>query len=394
MSNSAIITTTVKTYIGAFSGYTNQFLTWGKEFFLISVVISIVWMCLWNAFDKHSFNESMPKFIKEFFIISLFFTIMLFAKDWLGTLPKSADAMGHAFGLTKVDPSSIIDQGIAIANSISGISKNVGLLDKIYAAIILGIANVIVLFAFFSIALDVAITILTIYFFIAISGFSLSFAAFSFTRSIARKTLDIVVANSMKLATIYLIVAAGSDIFNQIASELKNVGEDFFTPVYCAVAASLLFWLIAKNIPSQVAKVFSDVVQETKGTDAAALAMATVGYAGTAVKGAQIAGLAASAAGNAKLGLAKVAGSAINNAASHFGKASAEGKGVAGSLAKAVTGAAGDAAKSVGGGLSDRFANLTEKLKGNPASPKDVAGFAARMHGAANAVKEVKPPKK
>jgi type IV secretory pathway TrbL component len=72
-----ILTTAAQSYMTTFSGYVNQFLQWGQWLFFSLLVINIVWMALWCAFDRHSFSESMPSFIKKFFVITVFYTIMM-----------------------------------------------------------------------------------------------------------------------------------------------------------------------------------------------------------------------------------------------------------------------------------------------------------------------------
>jgi len=384
-----IITSTVNAYLQVFSSYFAQFLKWGQEFFFAGIIITIVWMCLWNAFDRNSFQESMPNFIKEFFVIALFYTIMIYANDWLNTIPASTTYMGKALAGTKVDPSSIIDQGIKITNFLIQHTNPSGVLEKLYAAVVVAIADVLIMFAFISIALDLAVTTLTIYFFIAISGFALAFSVFAFTRSIARKTLDIVVSNSMKLLSLYLVVAAGNGIFISIENDLKNT-TNVFDVLGWIVAAAFLFWLISKNIPSQVARVFSEAVQETRGTDAAALSM-------SALRTTQFAMSATKVAADGAAGISKVAGSTAGNAKAHFSEAHSQGSSIVSSLGKAVSGVAKDAASSAYGSVSDHFKHLTNKLAGGTGmvdhkGDTNIPGFAARMYKAAQDVKSM-PPK-
>lgn len=383
-----IITSTVNVYIHTFNSYFSQFLNWGKEFFFVGVVITVVWLCLWNAFDKNSFQETMPHFLKEFFIIALFYTIMIYANSWLSTLPESASIMGKTLAKVKVDPSSIIDQGISIANSLAGHINPSGVLEKIYAAFVVAFSNVLIMFAFVSVALDLAVTLLTIYFFIAISGFALAFSVFPFTRTIARKTLDIVIANSMKLMALYLVVAAGSGVFTAITNDLKTTTNPFDVLGW-VVAAAFLFWLACRNIPAQVARVFSDAVHEARGTDAAALAMSAVGIARTAIP------VVAVAAGGAA-GLAKIAGSTVGNASAHFNHARASGANVASSIGKAIGGVAKNTLGSMGGSLYDHFKHISEKLSGGKGivdakGNKNIPKFAQRMYQAAQEVKSMPP---
>jgi P-type conjugative transfer protein TrbL len=376
-----IITSTVSEYINVFNSYFAHFFMWGQEFFFAGLVITIVWMCLWHAFDKNSFHESMPEFIKEFFILALFYSFMLYGRDWLSSIPISATKMGTVLSGMKVDPSSIIDQGIRITNLLSVGVNPTGLLDKIYAAFVVGIVNILIMFAFIAVALDLAVTLLMIYFFIAISGFALSFAVFPFTRSIARKTLDIVISNSMKLLALYLLVAAGNGVFKRIVAELATTKNPFDVIGWVA-AAAFLFWAICKSIPFQVARVFSEAVQEIRGTSAAALATSAIYYAKTA---APALGLAAGGAA----GLAKITGSTLKNSGAHFKDARSQGLSRSQSLGYAAGGTAKHALSSIGGSVSDHFKHLTSKLSGGPGvakSVKDIPSYAQRMHGHASAI--------
>jgi|GEM_PF-2425951 len=388
---SAIITQAVNMYTGMFAGYIDHFLQWGEEFFYVGLVITIVWMCLWNAFDKQSFTEATSEFIKEFFIIALFYTLMLNGIHWLQSIPQTAQSIGKTLaGGSLVDPSSIIDRGINAINYISTALHDAGWVDKLMYSLIFGIIELVILFVFISIALDLAVTILLIQFFIVVSGFFLAFAVFPFTRSVARKTLDLVMANSMKLMALYIIVAAGSKLLNLLSEEFTGPGAKFtIDAVYTYTATVLLFWLISKNIPSQVARIFSEVVQESRGTSAAGLAMAAINTAKTHYPAMQM------AAGGAT-GLTKIAGSTIGNMGAHFNHAQASGAGLAASVGKALGGAGRNTLGSIGGSVSDHFKHITEKLSGGKGmvdeqGNKNIPKFAQRMHAAAQMVKSTPP---
>lgn len=390
-----IITSTVNVYIHTFNAYFSQFLKWGQEFFFTGLVITIVWLCLWNAFDKNSFQDSMPNFLKEFFIIALFYTIMIYGNDWLSTIPESASIMGRTLSSVKVDPSSIIDQGIKITNLLTTQVHPSGILEKMYAAFVVALANILIMFAFVSVALDLAVTLLIIYFFIAISGFALAFSVFSFTRAIARKTLDIVIANSMKLLTLYVVVAAGSGVFTAITQDLKTTTNPFDVLGW-VVAAAFLFWLVCRNIPSQVARIFSDAVQETRGTNAAALAMSAVSTARTTAMATSALKTAVTTTAGGAFGAARVTGSAIRDAAAHYSQSRMQGLGMASSAGKAVGSTAKDALRSGGGGVADRFKHAVEKLSGGKGmvdekGKTNIPSFAQRMYQSAQGTKNLIP---
>lgn len=381
MSDAGILTTAVDFYANTFNGYLNQFLQWGEWLFYSCVTITIVWLCLWNAFDRNSFQESMPDFLKEFFVMALFYTIMLNAGQWLYSIVHTATSMGSTLSHHRVDPSSIITQGLAIANKIAKISASTSVLANFFGVLMLWGAFIVVFFSFASVALDLALTIITISFLISLAGLSLAFAAFSFTRAVARKTLDLVIANSMKLLALYAVVSAGSSVFERISSMLPDGKQVTTFDVYSwVVVAALLFWIVSRNLPAQVARIFSDVIQESRGTDAAALAMSAVHYARSAIPAANL------AAGGAA-GLTKIAGSIGYSTGANFSKAKGAGLSAAGIAGQTIKGVSQDIARSAFGSLTDHFKHLGSKLSGGPglaAKAKDIPGFAQRMYREAN----------
>ncbi|MFN7096150.1 MAG: type IV secretion system protein, partial [Gammaproteobacteria bacterium] len=345
-----------------------------KDLFYGFLTIAIVWYSLWRAFDKSSFQESMPDFLKEFFVVSLFYAIMINAGPWLGSIVASADSMGISLGLKEVDPSGILSQGIAIGNLIMNSADTGNILTHMVGDLVTFAAYLIVLVAFCSVALDLSVTLILTTLLISLSGLLLAFAAFPFTRNVARKTLDTVIGNSVKLLCLYIIVASSSPVFTKISAAIPQGSTPSYDIFAWVVATSVLFWLIAKNIPTQIAKIVSDTVQENSGTDAAGLAMAAVKYAETAASvAAPIAGAAATGAKN----LAHIAGSAANVAAAHFGEARASGSGVAASLGAAVTNTAKDMGSAMGSSVSDQF----KKLAGS--TPGSSGSIASQMHDSA-----------
>lgn len=387
-----LLTTTVNLYAKEFFGYVHQFLQWGQEFFYVGLVITVVWLCLWNAFDKHGFQEAMPNFLKEFFVIALFYTIMLNAQVWLGSIVDTSSYMGKFLTKSAVDPSSIMSQGLAIAGKIAIIADNTSILTQFFGVLILFAAYALVFFAFATVALELSLVLILNYLLIGMSGFLLAFAVFPFTRSIARKTLDLVIANSIKLLVIYVVVAAGTSVFEMISKTLpsdpaaKVTNFDIYSWV---VLASLLFWMLAKNIPMQVSRIFSDVIQETHGASAAAVGLTAMALARTAVP-------AINAAAGGAAGIAKIAGSTVGNMGAHFNQAKSSGSGAAASIGKAIGGAAKDAKSSVLGNLSDQYHHITDRLQGGKGmvddqGNKNIPSFAQRMYHAAQGAKNMPP---
>ncbi len=102
-----ILTRASTSYMQTFHHYGSQFAQWGQWLFVSLLTINMVWMCLWYAFDRHSFAESMPSFIKRFFSVAFFYTLMM-NPSWLMDVLRSAQGMGKALTHMPFDPSSKI----------------------------------------------------------------------------------------------------------------------------------------------------------------------------------------------------------------------------------------------------------------------------------------------
>lgn len=367
-----VLTHTVNQYIGAFSGYVGQFLAWGKAIFFTLLTINIVWITLWYAFDKNSLTESLGDFIKQFFVIALFYTILI-NHSWLVELMKATSSMGKTLTGIPIDPSSIVSNGISIANKILVPLQEASILTGGFGLLVGFVAWLVITFTFVSIAINLSLVLIITTALITMATFFLGFAALGATNKIARQALDVVLANCVKLLGIYLTVGVGAKTISSIAASIptKVLSFDAYTWI---IAASLLFWLISKNLPEQLAQIVSNCIQESRGTDAAALAMSAVRYARMSMPAAQV------AAGGA-MGMAKIAGSVGHNAMGHAWANKSMGAEIG--TSQAIKGTVKDIASSAFGTLSDQFKHLGSKLVGGQglaAKAKDIPGFAQRMH--------------
>ena len=367
-----IVTTAAQSYMTTFSGYVNQFLEWGQWLFFSLLVINIVWMALWCAFDRHSFSESMPSFIKKFFVITVFYTIMIHPA-WLSEILKTVQFMGNTLTQAPIDPSSLISEGIGIGNKIMIPIEKSSLLTLGFGLIIVLIAYIIILFVFISIALDLALTLIITTALISVATFFLGFSALGATSQIARQTLDVILANCVKLLGIYLVVAVGSQTMVAASSAIPDHMASF-DPYVWILAVALLFWLIAKNLPNQLAKIVTGAFQETRGTETGALAMSAARYAHIALPAVKVASKAA-------FGIAKIAGSTVYNASAHFNK---------GGLGAAVGGSIAHLGKAVGASVSDHFKHIASKLAGGPGQSR-ISKVAERMYTQAQELKRDTP---
>lgn len=372
-----IVTTAAQSYLHVFHGYVSQCLAWGKGLFLSLLTINLVWMALGYAFDRHDITETVPAFIKRFFVITFFYTLMLHPA-WLGSLAQTAHAMGQSLVHAPIDPSSIIAMGIGMGNQLLIPVSESSLFTMGFGMIIIAVVYLMVLFVFISIALDLALTLIVTTALISVATFFLGFAALDATSAIARQTLDAIVGQCVKLLGIYLVVAAGSQTLLAVTAavphDIKNLD-----PYGWIMAVVWLFWLLTKQLPQQLARLVSGAVAETHaGNHALALATSASQLARLTTRVAQV-------TTGAIKGTAILAGSTAYNAAQHAKQAFGRSGNPATAVVAGVAGSARQVSQSLAETAWDHAQNLGDQAVGGPGTGKTM-GVSRRLYHASKSL--------
>lgn len=342
---SSIITQATDTYITIFQGYEATFIGWGQTLFFSLLIINLVWIGIWCAMDYGSLPEAFSAFLKKFFVTTVFYTIMMHP-EWLLSVLSGSKEMGRQLNGSVLDPSSIISQGIQIANLVIKPVNEMGLFDASIGLVIAAIVYVCVLYIFINIALEVALALIMTTALITVSCFFLGFGALEATSAIARQAIDTVIGYCMKLLGYYLVISAGTKTFSMMTNPdvlpatpaaLEQGGFDSYAWL---VAVAWIFYLVAKNLPDQLARIVSGGIQESRGVGAAAMAL-------SALK------LATHSMAAQKGSPASVAGKALKSIATNAAKLATGGAGwVASKMSSTVAGAASTGASGAGGSAS------------------------------------------
>lgn len=317
---SDILTTATKSYMTTFQGYEQQFMQWGSSLFFGVLTINLVMAMVWVAFDKGSLPEAMSSFLKKLFVSSVFYTILLHP-EWAHSVLDGAKEMGKKLGGNPLDPSNIVSQGIGMANQVLAPIKEMAIWKMGFGAIIGTLVYLSLLYVFGRIALDVALAIVMTGALITTSCFFLGFGGFSVTQAIARQSIDAVIGYCVKLLGYYMVISAGLDTLDILKAGIpatpdavKSVGFDDYAWL---LVGAWLFYVIARNLPEQMAKIVCSGIQESRGTDVAAMALSAVRLATQSM--APQKGSPAAVAGKAAKGLAKIAAGGAGYVATKMG---------------------------------------------------------------------------
>lgn len=245
-------------YLTSFSGYINPLLYWGHWLFLSLLIINLVWMALWHAFDQNSFSEAMPVFLRKFFVISIFYTIMIHP-DWLTQLLQTAEFMGGTLSKISLTPQAIITSGIHLTNKIMLPLAGGNLLTGGAGFIIALLVSLLVLFVFLSVTLDLLSILITTTFLISMASFFLGLVPQS--ERVARQTLNKILSNCMKLFGLYLVIAIGLHGMKRLNAMIPTQYTQLDPYVWIA-AIVLLFWILTKQLPRHLSDIMSGFIEK------------------------------------------------------------------------------------------------------------------------------------
>jgi P-type conjugative transfer protein TrbL len=246
-------------YLTSFNVYLDPLLHWGQWLFLSLLTINLIWMALWHAFDQDSFSQSMPGFIRKFFGIAVFYTIMIHPA-WLQQLLQSAEFMGGTLTKTNLTPQAIIASGISLSNKLMVPLAGGNLLTGGAGFIIALLTALMVLVAFLAVALDLLITLIGTTLLISMASFFLGLSPQS--ESVARQTLNSILRNCMKLLGLYLVIAVGLQVMGSLEAIVPTQYTQLDSYVWIS-AVVLLFWFLAKALPRQLSEIIAEFIEKS-----------------------------------------------------------------------------------------------------------------------------------
>lgn len=254
--------TAVTHYLNSFSHYIHPFLYWGQWLFLSLLTINLVWMALWHAFDQEEFSRSLPIFIRKFFVISIFYTIMIHP-EWLTQLLQTSEYMGGTLTKISLTPQAIIQEGITFSNKLMIPLAEGNLLTGGAGFIVALLVSLLVLFVFLSVTVDLLVTLITTTFLISMASFFMGLAPQSET--VACQTLNSILRNCMKLFGLYVVIAVGLFVMKPLMSVVP-MQYNQLDPYVWITAIVLLFWFLSKNLPRHLSAIVAELIQITPTT--------------------------------------------------------------------------------------------------------------------------------
>ena len=307
----------------------------------------------------------IAKFLKKVMYVGVFALIITNFSFLAGMIFESFGALGLKASGSTLTANDLMRPGFVAAtgfeaahpllNEVGELTGPIKFFTNIVTIIVLMLAWLITLFAFFFVAIQLFVTIIE-FKLTTLAGFILiPFALWNKTSFLAEKVMGNIVASGIKLMVLAVIIGIGTTIFGEITAAFVP-GQVTLEDAASVILGSLAIFALAIFGPGIATGLVSGAPQLGAGAAVGTMATAGAGTYAAGAMGAAGARGAARSGGTAVKAGASLAGGA--NMAHALGKAASGKSGAAGNMAgaamvaRAAGGAVLNAAKAAGSKIS------------------------------------------
>lgn len=257
----AILNDITQQYQVATVGWYNYLFPIANHLFGMLAVIEIAWSGICWAIEKQDMSSLWVEFLKRILFIGFFYAILLHAHTWIPAIIKSFMMIGSgASHIQKLDPSSIFEQGISIANSVLVPLEKKNLFTAGFAYIIGSATALIVALSFAVIAGELVVTLVESYLVVGAGVLFLGLGSSRWTTSFTTKFLNYSISVGCKLFFLYLIIGVGANMAQHWGQLIVEGGLTNMTPFLEVMGGSLVFVFIAWSVPHKAASLMGGTV--------------------------------------------------------------------------------------------------------------------------------------
>lgn len=257
----AILNDITQQYQAATLGWYNYLFPVANHLFAVLAVIEIAWSGVSWALEKQDMGSLWVEFLKRILFIGFFYAILLHANAWIPAIIKSFMMLGSgASHINKLDPSSIFEQGISIANSVFVPLLKASLFTTGFAYITALLTAFLVVVSFAVIAGELVVTLVESYLVIGAGIIFLGLGSSRWTNSFTTKFLNYAISVGCKLFFLYLIIGVGANMAQNWGQMIVEGGLTNMVPFLEVMGGSLVFVFISWTIPHKAASLMSGAV--------------------------------------------------------------------------------------------------------------------------------------
>jgi type IV secretion system protein TrbL len=261
-----ILTDLVNAFQAATGGWFGALFPIARNLFFTLAAIEIVWAASWWVVERDDPTQILVQFLKRIIAIGFFLAVLTFADVWVPAIIDGFATAGRtAGGLPELNPSTVIDQGIAVASTLIASISVAGWFTSPGGNLVAAIASLLTFLAFVIIAGQLALSLIEMYIVIGGGVLLLGFAGSRWTMPFAERYLSYAVAIGIKLFVLYLIIGVGTALAASWEPMLASAGTSP-ADLFAILGASLVYMIVAWQIPSFASSLIAGSVNLTLGS--------------------------------------------------------------------------------------------------------------------------------
>lgn len=290
-SASTILDTTTDKFKAAAATFGSKIKFAGVGLLISLAVIQNALTALKQMLKGAGMEDLFSSLIWQGISVGFFLFVNQSAETILPTIIDGFSLLGQkGSGLSELTPSYVISAGIDVIDSMVAAynGTNSSILDvvsNIFPALLIVISAIIILISFVILAAQMALAMISAYFWIAIVPFLVGFAGISFTKDIALNVLKGGVAIGMKLLTIYFVAGVAVQLGPIIGEEATKITLTDWSPLFWVLASVMILAYLSLQVPKLAGDLMNGTASLSAGDAGSNMMMLAAGAVGAASVG-------------------------------------------------------------------------------------------------------------
>ena len=246
-----VLDSVVQEYGGVAAGWLGQVLPMAQRTFGLLATLELAVSGLLWTLGGTALDQVAAGLLKKFIVLAFFLSLLTLFPLWLPALTHGFEVAGQtASGTGSINPSRILDLGLAIADRMLLALADIGLLANPTGVLVGTFTTLLVVLAYAAIAAQLCLTLVEVYFVLSGGALFLGFAGFRGTVPFAEAYLLYAFQTGAKVYVLYLVTGAGAALSEQWAGiDFAGAGggvpaslAPFFAVMTGALVLALLSW--------------------------------------------------------------------------------------------------------------------------------------------------------
>lgn len=256
MVDSGVLDQITQEFLSAFQHDAYTINAAAETLFYYLVVIQLALSCLWMTLAGESLTRFCAKMVQLAFNFGVFYGLIKYGSTWIPELINGFIQIGSLSGVTSLDPSSIVSQGMSISGAIFQAfgPSGLGLLTHPFVSLVGATVCVAIIILYALIATELTVVMVKTYFVVSVGGLFWAFGASDVTRTMTTRYFGAAIGLGLQLMALFMLIGVGQNVGQSWAQMTAQAAQNHeLMPMLVILAAVIVYYMIIKNVPPFIA---------------------------------------------------------------------------------------------------------------------------------------------